>query len=268
MSCLSLHEYLQTFGSSTCSSAELRLFHHSHSLWFFTLNFQNAPLCLSGVNNLFFNGRIRISWFGTCTDLTPSRRAASSGQPSPQIGWGPDPSHYWPSGPSWCSWQCGYLRWLLPGSAQHHPSQPPSRRLWLPPLTGTPYPQCLTPPEVKNKKISSDGVFLCSSYFRVKKMLVTTRLINKTMFGEVNNLSYKFYCNVQRKCKDYNKKKQIKSCIPPPPLFRTLQKHVLGLTLSAGWWRIGSFSSILSSPFKAYSFTVATEKIKSETHLK
>lgn len=30
-------------------------------------------------------------------------------------------------------------------------------------------------------------------------------------------------------------------------------------TLSAGWCRIGSFSSILSRPFRASSFTVATE---------
>lgn len=50
---------------------------------------------------------------------------------------------------------------------------------------------------------------------------------------------------------------------PAPPMRIKMGQNVLGkiasfLTFSAGRWRIGSFSSILSSPFMAYSFTVAT----------
>lgn len=261
----------KTFRSSTCSSAELRLFHQSHSLWFFTLNFQNSPLCLSGVNcSVFFNGRIRISWFGACTDLAPSQRAASSGQPSPQIGWGPDPSHCWPSGPSWCSWQCGYLRWLLPGSAQHHPSQPPSLHLWLLPPTGTSYPQCLTPPEGMNKKMSADGVFLCGSY-SIGNLWQQDEEIKLHLRGiiKVNNLIYKFYCNMQRKCKEkIITTKRIKSKVAFfPSLVHCRNMHQVWPYLQVGE-ESGAFLPSYPVLSRHTHSLWPLKKIKSKTHLK
>lgn len=90
---------------------------------------------------------LRAVIFRVATNLAPSLWAVGCGPPSPLSGWGPGLSYCWPSGPHWCPWWCWNLHWLLPGSARHHPLQPPPQRLWPLPLTGTPCPLCLTPPE-------------------------------------------------------------------------------------------------------------------------
>lgn len=99
-------------------------------------------------------GLINRSIFLEATDPAPSRWVVGSGQPISQTGWGPGPSHCWPSGQPWCPWHRWYFHWQLPGSSPRHPSRPPPQHLWLLPPTGTSYQQCLTPPMEKIVRFS------------------------------------------------------------------------------------------------------------------